>query len=550
MATDTSPNQPTCASAVVGTLLNHGLDRVYCVPGIQNDWFFNALHDVGQAATAVHARHEQGAAYMALGAALATGRPSVYSVVPGPGVLNTTAALATAYATNAPVLCLAGQIPSRMIGRGFGLLHETPDQLGILQRLTKSATRATDPASAADAVADSLHLAASGRPRPVALEIPSDILAARGAFAPAHPRPGAEADEVDAGLISEAAALLLASEKPMIIVGGGAQGSSEAVRLLAERLQAPVLAYRMGRGVLDDRHPLAVTLPIGHRLWPDCDLVLLLGSRAQLPLVNWGTDAGLKLIHIDADPDELGRIKAPDVALLGRVETILPTLAAAFDHVAPKRISRHDELGRLKAAVADEAATLDPQVPFLLAIREAIGESGVFVDELTQCGYVSRFAYPVHKPRTFISSGYQGTLGWGYATGLGVQDARPDVPVVSISGDGGFLFTMPELATAVRHAIPLIAVVFNDGAYGNVQRMQKELYGNRVIATDLANPDFVALGRSFGIDSERVTTPDALRAAVARAAERRSPALIEVPVGDMPSPWRFLDMPRLRGAAA
>lgn len=539
----------TCAGAVVATLQAHGLDRVYCVPGIQNDWFFNAVHDTGGAVSAVHTRHEQGAAYMALGAALATGKPQVFSVVPGPGVLNTAAALATAYSTNAPVLCLTGQIASRAIGRGIGLLHEIPDQLGILERLTKQANRTMDPARAAGDVADAIAALTQDRPRPVALEIPPDVLAAQGAFAPVPPAPRNAPADIDDGLVDAAVALLSAAERPLIVVGGGAQGSSEWVRLMAERLQAPVLAYRMGRGVLDDRHPLSVTLPAGHRLWQSCDAVLVIGSRAQMQLGNWGTDGTMKIVRIEVDPTALDTIARPDVALLGRVEAILPRLVEAFDRKAPKRAARTDEVAALKAALAREMESLDPQVPFLRAIRQAIGDDGILVDELTQCGYVARVAYPVHKPRTFISSGYQGTLGWGYATALGVQDVRRDVAVVSISGDGGFMFNVQELATAIRHDIPLIAVVFNDGAYGNVRRMQKELHGNRVIATDLTNPDFVAMARSFGVEATRVHTPDALRMAVAAAAERRKPALIEVPVGEMPSPWRFLDLPRIRGLA-
>lgn len=542
-----SESTTTCASAVVGTLEAHGLNRIYCVPGIQNDWFFNALHDTEGRVAAIHTRHEQGAAYMALGAALATGSVQAFSVVPGPGLLNTAAALATAYSTNAPVLCLTGQIPSRAIGRGIGLLHEIPDQLGILERLTKKASRVTDPARAAAELAGAIAMVTDGRPQPVGLEIPPDILAARGDYAAAAPFPASPETEPDAGLIAEAAALIARAERPMIVVGGGAQEMGATVRQLAERLQAPVLAYRMGRGVLDDRHPLSITLPVGHRLWQSCDLVLAIGSRAQMPLSNWGSDAAMKLVRIEVDPSALDAIRAPDLALIGRVETILPRLADAIDRNAPKRPSRAEDIAALKQEIAAEADRLLPQVGFLRAIREAIGEDGILVDELTQCGYVSRFAYPVYRPRSFISSGYQGTLGWGYATGLGVQDARRDAAVVSISGDGGFMFNVQELATAVRHDIPLIAVVFNDGAYGNVRRMQRELYDNRVIATDLVNPDFVALGRSFGVDAERAATPEALRRAVAAAAERRRPALIEVPVGDLPSPWRFLDLPRLRG---
>ena len=192
---------------------------------------------------------------------------------------------------------------------------------------------------------------------------------------------------------------------------------------------------------------------------------------------------------------------------------------------------------------------LAPQRAFLDAIRAELPEDGIFVDEVTQMGFVARLAFPVYKPRTFLSPGYQDNLGWGFATALGAQNARRDVPVVAISGDGGFMFTANELSTAVRHRIPLVAVVFADGAFGNVRRIQEERYGNRLIASDLANPDFIRFAESFGAAAERAADPDALRAALRRGFARRDgPTLIEVPVGPMPSPWEFIHMPKARGS--
>jgi acetolactate synthase-1/2/3 large subunit len=191
---------------------------------------------------------------------------------------------------------------------------------------------------------------------------------------------------------------------------------------------------------------------------------------------------------------------------------------------------------------------LAPQIGFLEAIRAELPEDGIFVDEVTQIGFAARLLLPVYKPRTFLSPGYQDNLGWGFATALGAQHARRDVQVLSISGDGGFLFTSNELATAVRHRIPLTVVVFNDGAFGNVRRIQEEQYGNRMIANDLANPDFVRYGQSFGVEAERAGNPQELRAALKRAFKRHDgPTLIEVPLGPMPSPWEFIHMPRVRG---
>jgi len=184
-----------------------------------------------------------------------------------------------------------------------------------------------------------------------------------------------------------------------------------------------------------------------------------------------------------------------------------------------------------------------PQIALLEAIRAELPEDGIFVDEVTQVGFAARIAFPVYKPRTFLSPGFQDPLGWGFATALGAQHARPDVPVVAISGDGGFLFTATEMATAIRHRIPLVTIVFNDGAFGNVRRIQQERYGNRLIGSDLANPDFVAFGKSFGAEAIRAAGPEQLRAALRRAiAHRDGPTLIEIPVGALPSPWEFIHM--------
>jgi acetolactate synthase-1/2/3 large subunit len=191
---------------------------------------------------------------------------------------------------------------------------------------------------------------------------------------------------------------------------------------------------------------------------------------------------------------------------------------------------------------------LAPQMAYLEALRAELPEDGIYVDEVTQIGFAARLAFPVHRPRTFLSPGYQDNLGWGFATALGAQHARPDVPVVSITGDGGFLYTAAEMATAVHHRIPLVTVVFTDGAFGNVRRIQEEAFGNRLIACDLTNPDFVRFAESFGAAAERARTPEALRAALRRGFARRSgPTLIEVPVGPMPSPWEFIMLPKVRG---
>jgi acetolactate synthase I/II/III large subunit len=537
----------TAAEAVVETMVGHGIDTVYALPGVQNDFLFEALFKAGDRLRTVHTRHEQGAAYMALGAALATGRPHAYAVVPGPGLLNSSAALLTAYSMNAPVLALIGEIPDADIGRHLGHLHEIRDQAGILSRLVDYSARVRNAGQAPRLVAAAMHSMATGRPGPAALQCAIDVWGKTGPVTVQPPR-RLPVPKLDEGAIRKAAKILGAAKNPMIVCGGGAQDAAAEVTALSALLQAPVLGYRRGRGVLDSRDPLSVTLPLAHELWRTTDAVLGVGSRMLMQLRQWGIDKDIKVIRIDADPEEPSRLHRPAATLIGDAKPILKRLLEVLPAHNSKRASRRAEMQERQAETRSRLQKLSPQIAFIDAIRAELPEDGIFVDEVTQIGFVARLALPVHKPRTFLSPGYQDNLGWGYATSLGAQDARRDVPVVSISGDGGFMFTANEMATAVRHRIPLTAIVFADGAFGNVRRIQQERFGNRLIGSDLANPDFVRFAESFGSPGERARTPEELRMALRRALARRDgPTLIEVPVGPLPSPWEFIFLPRVRG---
>jgi len=537
----------TTAQAVVSMLEVNGIDTLFCLPGVQNDPFFDALYDRTNAIRPIHARHEQACAYMALGYAMASGKPSAYVVVPGPGFLNTTAALSTAYAVNAPVLALSGQIQQAMIGRNIGLLHELPDQLAIMRGLTKWADRLSSPAEAPGLVNEAFRRLLSGRRRPVALECAMDTWARKAPVeliaAPAQPDPC----PVDEEAVERAATLLGGAKRPMIVVGGGAQDAGVHILRIAEALDAPVMTGRMGQGVVDGRHRLSVTMPAGYRFWGEADVVLAVGTRLQPQLQAWGVDGDLKIIRVDADAAEIDRQRRPEIGIVGDAAATMAALAARLDRHNIKRKGRADEVAETKAAANKPVfEKLAPQISYLDAIRKALPEDGILVDELTQMGYVARLAYPTYRPRTFLSPGYQGTLGWGYATSLGAKVAKSDTPVVSISGDGGFLFTAMEMATAAMHGIGVVAVVFSDGAYGNVRRIQQQAFNNRTIASDLRNPDFVKLGESFGIASERVRSPAELGAALSRSIARGGPALIDCPVGVMPDPWSFVQVPPIR----
>ncbi len=534
----------TTAEAIVASLDAHGIDTVYGVPGVHLDPLFDALHGARNRIRMLHARHEQTGAYMALGAAMATGHPQAYCAVPGPGVLNTTAALLTAWGMEAPVLALAGQIPAHAIGRGYGHLHEIPDQLGVLRSLTKHAARITAPHEAGPMVAHAIHQAMSGRRRPVALECAIDALRQSAPVRPVAPIPPTT-PEIDTDAVQAIARILGAAKRPLLMVGGGAMDAAPELRALAELLGAPVGSYRRGRGILPTDHPLAAALPVARRLWAEADVVLGIGTRLYNPLSQWGAD-GLQVLRIDIDGEEPGRYAPPAAAMVADSAQGLRALIDALPAHMAAREDRTAELAAHRAWFDDRLTKLEPQMGFLRAMRAALPEDGLLVDEITQMGFAARMAFPVHAPRRFFS-GYQDNLGYGYGTALGAAAASPGRAVLSIAGDGGFGYQAFELATAKRHNLPVVVVVFDDGHFGNVRRIQQQAWGGREIANDLANPDFSLYADSFGIASFRATTAPELEARLREAFALRAPALVHVPCGEMPSIWDLIMMPPVRG---
>ena len=535
----------TTAEAVIETLLAHGIDTLYALPGVHNDPLFDAAFNAAGRTRVIHPRHEQTAAYMALGAALATGKPQAFAVVPGPGILNASAALLLASAMGAPVIALAGQIPSFAIDQGHGHLHEIHDQIGLLRHIVKHGERIRSPQEASSRVAQAIAIATSGRTGPVALECAIDVWGQAAEVelsAPiAHTPPCA-----DPAAIVAAADLLATAQRPLIVVGGGALGAGLELQAVAERLHAPVSSFRRGRGAIPTTHPLAVSFTEGHALWKTADVVLAVGTRLYWQQSNWGLDDGLKVIRLDIDPEEIGRFRKPAVGLLGDAAVTLRVLLAELDRRGDVWVP-NPALPGVRAAFADRLARHEPPMGFLRAIRAALPDGGIYIEDVTQIGFASRLALPVYAPRTFLSPGYQDTLGWGYGTALGAQAASPGRKVVLATGDGGFMFQAAELATAMHHRLPVVVVVFDDGAFGNVRRIQAQAYGNRLIASDLTNPDFVRFAESFGMAAFRATTPDALEDALRRAFALNAPALVHVPVGEMPSPWDMILLPRVRG---
>ena len=542
----------SAGEAIVQTLVANGVDTVFGIPGAQTYPIFDALDRAKSSIRTIGTRHEQAAAYMAFGYAKATGRLGVYSVVPGPGVLNTTAALSTAWGASQPVLCVTSQVPRDFLGKGRGALHEIPDQLATLNSLIKWAVRIDNPADAPEIVNEAVRVATSGRPGPVSVEMCWDDLGKSemvGLLPPAEPDSHPEIGKAE---LKKAAKMLIAAERPMIFAGSGAQHAASEVLALAEELKAPVTSFRGGRGVVSEDHELGVSSLAGHDLWRECDVLLGIGSRLEMPYMRWSLDmfkaqseplAPPHLIRVDIDPEEMERL-VPHVPL---VADSADGAAALLDAIKGRRTPPDGAVERIqksKAWAEEKADWVKPHKQYLDVIREVLPRDGFFVEELCQTGFTSNFAYPVLEPRTYVSCGFQGTLGFGFPTALGVKAAHPDKPVVSIIGDGGFMFGVQELSTAAQYNLGVVTVLFNNSTFGNVRRDLRKFYKGRTIATEFHNPDFPALAESCGVAGHRVTSPDELKPVLAAALEKDEPALIEVIIDKTTerSPWRYILM--------
>jgi acetolactate synthase-1/2/3 large subunit len=374
--------------------------------------------------------------------------------------------------------------------------------------------------------------------------MPWDVFTQRVQASAARPFDRFPAPQVDSERIKQAAALIAASRAPMIFVGSGAIDAREEILELAEMIDAPVVAFRSGRGIVSNAHELGLTMAAAYKLWPTTDLMIGIGTRLELPTMSrWPyRPEGLKSVRIDIDPVEMRRTP-PDVAVVADARTATADLVKAVARVgARKTASRRTAIREASAAAHAEIQKVQPQMAYLNILREVLPQDGIVTDELSQVGFASWYGFPIYQPRTFITSGYQGTLGSGFPTALGAKVANPGKSVVAITGDGGFMFAVQELATAVQFNIGVVTLVFNNNAYGNVRRDQVQRFEGRVVASDLVNPDFVKLAESFGVAASRVTAPDHFRRHLEKALAHGGPYLIaiEVPKDSETTPWTFI----------
>ena len=529
----------TGGQALMRSLYLEGVRVIFGLPGVQLYHALDALNDV-PGIRFITTRHEQATTYMADGYARAGGGVGTALMVPGPGLLNASAGLSTAYSASSPVLVVCGQIERDLIGMDRGMLHEVNDQQDTIRPITKYVERIMTPDAAPGAVHEAFRQLTTGRPRPVEIEMPPETMADSASVslmeAEGYPRVSAPPERV-----AEAARLLREARRPLIWVGGGviASEASEDLVRLAERLQAPVVTTAEGKGAISDRHPLALGSlrlrndPVA-KDEPNFDIILSVGTRMAFPA--WL--GGQKVVQIDIDPEELGRNWDNTYGVAGDARTVMAQIDAELSStMTEERPSFAADAAALRAHRAATALRPEPQESLLAAVRAAVPEDGILVSGMTQMGYYARAFWPTYEPRTFITSSYSGNLGYAYPTALGAKVAQPDRPVVALCGDGGFLFNSQELATAVQHGINVVAVVFNDNAFGNVLRDQVNRFEGRVVGAELHNPDFVKLAEAYGARGVRVQGPEALESAIREALAVDAPSLIEVPVQMMPTPF-------------
>jgi thiamine pyrophosphate-dependent acetolactate synthase large subunit-like protein len=531
---------------VVEALRAEGVTHVFGVPGVHNLAIYDAL--LRQSAiTHVLARHEAGAAFMADGYARATGEPGVVIVTTGPGATNTLTPLVESYAGSMPVLVVMSDVASPLVGRELGALHEVPNQIECFRPVTRWAEAVTEAVAIPLALHGAFDLLRTGRPGPIAISIPNDFLTAR---VDATPRGGGHGRRPPCHVteIREAARLLGGAARPLIIAGGGviAAGAEGELRALARRLDAPVLTTVMGRGAVSERDPLwQAVLPnrrASEAVIKAADVVLAVGCRfahrsTQGLLLNLSFDPGQTLIHLDLDPRVIGALFKPQLAIVGDARDGLAGLGEALGHGPAASAWDHEWRRRFRAAASPRyTAELARLVETL---RGALPDDAIVVNDQTGLNYWMEWRFPVLAPRTFLYPVGSATLGYGVPAAIGAKIARPERPVACVVGDGGFMYSVNELATAVKYRLPIVFLVMNDERYGAIKWLQEKMFEGRWGETDLANPDFPALARAFGAHGERVASVDALGAAISRALAADRPTVLEFPATGIEPPWEF-----------
>lgn len=526
----------TAAKAAIDQLEACGITTVFGIPGVHTLALYDALHDSNL--THILARHEQGAGFMADGFARSTGQPAVALVITGPGVTNVATPIGQAYTDSSPVFVLSSNVERDHLDAMRGNLHDLKDQRSVMRAVTKWNDRALEPADVPQLIATAYTEMMRGRQLPVHLEIPIDVLDEPVGDFSSVPLAPSESSPVDlAKRIASAVEALTSAERPLIYCGGGATSSAAGTSILsiAEQLGAPIVTSIQGKGSVPDEHPLVCAAlwtqgnPIDD-LAKKADLLLVLGSKLGVQATE-----GLKfpipdtLIRIDIDADELTRNATPTIGIVGDAATVVAQIAS--DVVARPTLSRWsvDEIEDARNLARQSAFGID-RVAWLEAIRAAVPDDGCIAWDMTMMSYAAGYLFPVYHPRTFLFPSGFGTLGFALPAAIGAKVGLGDRAVAAVVGDGGFQFTMQELATAVQFRLGIPVIIFNDSTYSAVKAEQHSNRDKRYSAVDLVNPDYVKLAAAYGVPGVRVTSPEALQTAISDALNRDLPTLIDVPI--------------------
>jgi acetolactate synthase-1/2/3 large subunit len=523
----------TGGQAVAAALKAEGIDQVFGIVGTHDCPLFDGVHD-DPAFNVVTVRHEQGASLMAAGYARASGKIAACFVVPGPGLTNALTGMGMAYSESAPMLVFGGQNALAQLEREGGYFHELANSLAVGGSVSGYATRVGAPGDVPKVIREAMRAMRCGRSRPAYIEMPLDVQSGEADIDVLPPEQYLRPTGNPAA-VARAVEALKSAKRPFVFAGGGVESAEATTALarVAELLGAPVVTSVFGRGAISDRNPLALGDGWGRfNLYDDllrqADLALVVGSRIDI-VSDWNLGARFpqRIVQIDIDPMVIGQRRPAEVGIVGDAGLVLDALLTQLGGAQPRAcwLDIEDFRGRKQAALKEQAG---PVVEVVDALRAALPDETIFVDDLTLVGYWMPLLMPTYLPRTLIHPGTYGTLGYSLPAAIGAKLACPQQPVVSISGDGGFLFTLQELATASQLGLDLVVLVFNDNAFGAIRKFQDRMFGGRHIGAALKNPDFVKLGEAFGAKSVR-TDPKDLGATVRRAHEAGGLWLIEVP---------------------
>ncbi|MEC7837941.1 MAG: thiamine pyrophosphate-dependent enzyme [Chloroflexota bacterium] len=516
--------------ALISSLEREGVEVIFGLPGVQMYGVVDALRR-NKNIKMIVPRHEQATSYMADGYARASRGIGVAMVVPGPGLYNAAAGLSTAYSSNSRVLMIAGQIPRDTIGKDMGGLHEVNDQLETIKPVTKFQKRLLRPNEIPQGVSEAFSQLKNGRPRPVEIEMPPETMV-ESEDVQLLEASVFERDQPDENSISEAVKLILAAKKPVIYAGTGVIRSEaeEELKDLTELTNIPVVTSAAAKGVISDEHPNSLGSALTgegqiKNYLESCDLIIILGSRFA---IRYPAAEDTKKNQVEIDKSEIGKFHDDVLPVIGDAKVSINKISQGIKAMGGTNLnSPTEDIKKIRKILDSGIEGLHPQHEILNSLREGMPRETISVWDMTQLGYYSRAAFKTYNTSSYFDSGYSGNLGWAFPTAIGAKVAKPNSPVVSVSGDGGFMYNVQELSTAVKYGINLVAVIFNDGYYGNVRR-DLELDWGGDYETSFVNPDFAKMAETYGAKGITVDDPTKVNEAIEEGLAANKPTLIDV----------------------